>query len=150
VIALVSLVFFSIFHIIGGAIAGYALRQLRIRFSIQMLFTLFAGVIFGGAPLFQNSALASSSEYIFVVTVQIIVFASAILLALFLPEAIVTTFKSEEMISIGLGGVMLFGAFLGTSAIFEMSPSGAIALAVFFGGVGVWLIGRGLRQLFKS
>jgi hypothetical protein len=44
---------------------------------------------------------------------------------------------------------MLFGAFLGTSAIFEISPSGAIALALFFGGVGLWLIGRGLRQLFK-
>jgi len=150
VIYVVSLVFMSVFHVLGGMTMGTGLRRLRAGFSLEAVALIVAGAFFGGGPLFKGSGLFGEINPLYFTLAQGAVFLAAISLAYFLPEGILQTFQSPAMRNLGLGGLLIFTGALGSVAVFEETPSGAIAMAVFFGISGMMLIVIGLRETFKQ
>ncbi len=149
-IFVVSFIFVSIFHVIGGAMLGTGLRRLRNGVDAQAIALIVFGALVGGGPLFRASSLFGEINQFYFTSAQVVVFVGVILLALFLPEATVQLFQSVPMRNIGLGGVLIFSGVMGSIGIFEQSPSGAIAMLAFFSVTGIVLVAVGLRALFKS
>ena len=113
--------FLCVFHLIGGAALGYALRGvLRGNFSCNSFFFFLWGGLFGGIPLaFGIQEFQKGAPY--VLAIQFVVFAIAILVVAFISDELLETFRSPNIFSIAVGGVfLLLGiAFLFTN-IFDL------------------------------
>jgi hypothetical protein len=144
--------FLCIFHLIGGAAVGYALRGvLRGKISCNSFFFFLWGALFGGIPLlFGIQESQKGAPYFFLV--QSVVFATAILVVAFIPDEFLEILSSPNITSLAVGGLFLMiGIAMLVTDIFELK---SLQEKLLGGGIFVLVGGavllRGLWLLLKS
>jgi hypothetical protein len=142
-----TLAFISIFHVLGGGALGLTLRSLRKGINFTKIFLLVWGTMFGCMPLaigVQNFAQANMT-YLFVA--EILVLIGAIGVTAFIPDWILDTFKSPEVMTIGAGGLFFFIGVAVGGATIKTDPIFALLFGGVFAGAGALLLYRGLRTM---
>jgi hypothetical protein len=144
--------FLCIFNLIGGAAIGSALRgALRGKFSCNSIFFVIWGGLFGGLPLvfgFQEMQKGTSNF----LAIQSVVFAGSILVVALIPEDLMATLRSPDIVSVAIGGaflslgvIMLFTNLFPVKNLPEKLLGGGI-----FGLIGGAVFLIGLWRILKS
>lgn len=141
---LLFLAFLSLFHLLGGAGLGVALRPLRLDGPVNTGLAIW-GAMFGGLPLFASIGAP------WLLPFQLIEVTAAGLLAFFFWD------RAQELLGKPNIGLILFGG------IFFMVGSGAAGMLIkerdygmaalfgtLFGGLGLAILLWGLRRLVGS
>jgi hypothetical protein len=143
--------FLCIFHLLGGAAIGSVLRNvLRGKFACNSIFFLVWGGLFGGMPLvFGIQELQRGAPNF--LAIQCAVFIAAIFVVALIPEDLMATLRSPNILSIAIGGVFLtLGAITLFTNVFTLkTPEKLIGGGVFaLTGGAVFLLG--LWRIIKS
>ncbi|HEX7587676.1 MAG TPA: hypothetical protein VF478_05115 [Anaerolineae bacterium] len=139
--------FVSIFHILGGIALGYAVRGLRNGFDGRKIFFLVWGAGFGCIPLAVGAGIFSDAHAIYLFGIEILVLASAIVVTALIPDEILDTFRSPELVPIEMGGLFILIGIVVGGAMLKTDPLFTILFGGSFAGAGALLFIRGLRAL---
>ncbi len=139
--SLVLLAALSLFHVIGGAIAG---RSLRIGFgngwSCNLLSRIFSGLVFGLFPLFFGVFQFFQTGSASFVLIQISVFLASFVLVLVASEWVLETFNPQIF-----GPILFGGGFMVVGVVIFLSLRGdslrdALIGFTVFGGSGALVL----------
>ena len=146
---IVALVFVSIFHIIGGVAVGSTLRGLRNGFPCGKIFILIWGALFGCMPLAIGVETFTKTGAIYLLGIEILVLASAILGAALIPDWILESFSSVDLFPLGFGGLFLLVGLIVGGFSLKTDPLFGLVFGCIFGGVGAVVFILGLRSLLQ-
>jgi hypothetical protein len=138
---LVALAFLSLFHVLGGAGLGIALRPLRVGDRVNVGLAIW-GAMFGGIPLIM------SVETPWLLPAQFFLLAVAALLAFFYWDRIRELLGNANVLLILFGGVFFMAGSGAAGMLIEQRDFGMAALfGCLFGGLGLVVLLLGLRRL---
>ncbi len=129
--ALSSLLFVSVFHLIGGVAVGAGLRQiLRRQFNCAAIFIIIWGLGFGLGPLTFDIANANAQHTPYPLVIGLLVFTVPLLIAALVPQDYLANFTAPPVTGTVFGVIFfLVGAALG---VFLWQQGSWLAL--LFGG----------------
>ncbi len=141
--------FLSLFHLIGGIVAGSSLRRgIHQGWSCNLFGAIFWGIAFGGFPLFIGVSGFVRMGVLYLAAVELLVFVSALLAAMLMPDWIPEVFNVSALAPILFGGVfmvigvILFMAIAGDSLLYAL-----LALAAFGGSGAVVFVTSAVKAL---
>ncbi len=146
-----SLLFVSIFHLLGGLGVGAGLRQLLARqFNCSAFFIIIWGLGFGLGPLAFDIAAANAQHTPFPILIALLVFIIPLLAAAFIPQDYLSNFTAPPVTGTVFGLVFFFvGAAV---AVFTWQQE--IWVALLFGGIfmlsGAFVTISSVRDAFKD
>lgn len=129
--------FLSLFHLIGGIVAGSSLRRgIHQGWSCNLIGAIVWGIAFGGFPLFIGVAGFIKMGVPVFVAVEFLVFIGGFMAATLMPDWIPELFNVSALLPILFGGVfMVIGVILFMAIAGDSLPYALFALAAF-GGSG--------------
>ena len=142
-----TLAFISIFHVLGGGALGLTLRGLRKGIEFNKIFFLVWGTGFGCMPLAIGAQNFAQANVMYLFVVEVLILAGAIVLTAFIPDWILDTFKSPDVVTIGMGGLFFFIGVVVGGAMLKTDPVFTLLFGGSFAGAGALLLYRGLRTL---
>jgi len=142
-----TLAFISIFHVLGGGALGLTLRGLRKGIEFNKIFFLVGGTGFGCMPLAIGAQSFAQANVMYLFVVEVLILAGAIVLTAFIPDWILDTFKSPDVVTIGMGGLFFFIGVVVGGAMLKTDPVFTLLFGGSFAGAGALLLYRGLRTL---
>ena len=139
--SLLVLAFLSLFHILGGAGLGAALRPLRDGGKVNVGLAVW-GAMFGGIPLLM------SIEVPWLLPLQLFEIGAAGLLTLLYWERIQELLGNTAVLLILFGGVFFMAGSGAAGMLIKQRDYGTAALfGGLFGGLGLLVLLLGLRRL---
>ncbi len=125
-----TLLFLSVFHLIGGIAVGAGLRQLLARqFNCRAIFFIIWGLGFGLGPLLGGIATLTSSHTPYLIVVEIAAFVVPLLITAFIPQDYLSNFTTPPVTGTVFG--LIF--FLVGAGLLVMLWQTEIWLALLFG-----------------
>ncbi len=139
--SLLVLAFLSLFHILGGAGLGVALRPLRAGDRVNVGLAIW-GAMFGGIPLFM------SIETPWLLPIQLFEIAAAALLTFLYWERVRELLGNTAVMLIIFGGIFFMAGSGAAGMLIKQRDFGTAALfGGLFGGLGLLILLLGLRRL---
>ena len=142
-----TLGFLSIFHVLGGIALGSTVRGLRNGFNGSKLFFLVWGSMFGCIPLAIGAQAFAQENTMYLFVLEVLILASAIVVMAFIPDWMLDTFKSPQVVTIEVGGLFLFIGVVVGGAMLKTDPIFTLLFGGTFAGAGAVMLYRGLRTL---
>lgn len=142
-----TLAFVSIFHILGGGALGLTFRGLRKGFDFSKIFFLVWGTGFGCMPLAIGAQTFSEGNVMYLFVLEVLILVGAVLVTALIPDWMLDTFKSQDVMAVGMGGLFFFIGIVVGGALLKSDPLMALLFGGAFAGSGGLLLYSRLRTL---